>query len=287
VGIHIKRAAKAMTLNAINATPLTGKFLAREMLQKLRIGFEPPTEAVPYPDGANSAACVSIDFDASTPERLVANRIGTYAIVELSEKYGIPLTWAICGVTAEEDMNAYHRLLDSSTRPEIGVHTYSHIDVSHSTAEQLEAEIVRCIGVLGLSSDPETFVFPWNKEGHFDVLKRMGFIAYRGKHRVIGAPSAAKGLWNMRPVYYVDQKSLGAGSLVKRYVDTCIRFDSVFHLWLHPWSIVNDGSSATMVKTMLEPVFAHMAKKRDEGVLSTRTMGEIAKGLGPPKAASS
>lgn len=275
-----------MTLASINATPVTGKFLAREMLQKLRIGFEPPTEAVRYPDGANSAACVSIDFDANTPERLAANRVGTYAIVELSEKYAIPLTWAICGKTAEEDRTAYNRLLDSGSPHEIGIHTYSHIDVSRSTSEQLEEEILRCIAVLGLRSNPETFVFPWNKEAHYDVLKRMGFIVYRGKWRVIGAPSAAKGLWNMRPVYYVDGNSLGAGSLVRRYVDTCIRFNSVFHLWLHPWSIVEGGSADAMVRTTLDPVFAHMAKKREEGVLSTNTMGELARSLGPPGGAS-
>ncbi|MDA4132497.1 MAG: hypothetical protein OK454_05140, partial [Thaumarchaeota archaeon] len=140
--------------------------------------------------------------------------------------------------------------------------------------------IARCIATLGLPSTPATFIFPWNREAHFDVLKRMGFVTYRGKERVIGGLSKARGLWNIPPVYYVDQKSVGAASLMKRYVDICVRHRAVFHLWTHPWSIVEQGgSSERMVRTALEPVFAHMAQKRDEGLLHTGTMGSLATAL--------
>lgn len=214
------------------------------------------------------------------PERDGPNRTGTFALVELSEKYGIPLTWAICGKTAEDDPKSYHRLLDSSTEHEIGIHTYSHIDASRAGADELESEINRCIGTLGLKSAPQTFVFPWNREAHFDVLRRMGFIAYRGRDRVVGGLSKAKGLLNFPPVYYVDQKSVGAGSMMKRYVDLCVRHRAVFHLWTHPWSIVEaDGSAEGVVRTALEPVFAYMAQKRDEGLLHTGTMGSMAVSL--------
>jgi Polysaccharide deacetylase len=280
VQIHVKRTAKTLALEAAKAPILSSSgTLAGGALRGLRIGFQPPGSEATYPWAERAAACVSVDFDVTRPERGGPNRTGTFALVELSEKHGIPLTWAVCGRTAEEDSKAYSRLLDSAGR-EIGVHTYSHIDASRSSADELEAEVRRCVAALGLTSPPRTFVFPWNREAHFDVLKKMGFIAYRGKSRVVGAPSKATGLWNLPPVYYVDQESVGAGPMMKRYVDLCVRHRAVFHLWTHPWSIVEDGGSAErMVRTAMEPLFAYMAMKRDEGVLRTATMGDLATAL--------
>ncbi len=212
MGIHLKRTAKALALDAAAAPILSSSgSLTRAALQGLKIGFEPPDAVVGVSWPEPAAACVSIDFDVTRPGREGPNRTGTFALVELSEKYGIPLTWAICGRTAEEDGKAYSRILDSTAEHEIGIHTYSHMDASRSSADELEAEIERCIAALGLSSPPRTFVFPWNREAHFDVLKRMGFLAYRGKKRVVGGVSKAKGLWNIPPVYYVDQESVGRG----------------------------------------------------------------------------
>ncbi|HEV2389525.1 MAG TPA: polysaccharide deacetylase family protein [Nitrososphaerales archaeon] len=278
MGIHLKRTAKALVLDAAASPVLSSSgSLTRATLQRLNIGFEPSGSVLRTPWPERAAACVSVDFDVTQPGREGPNHTGTLALLELSEKYGIPLTWAICGKTAVEDPEAYSRILDSEEEQEIGVHTYSHIDASISSADQLEAEIAKCVSVLGLPSAPITFVFPWNREAHFDVLQRMGFKAYRGKQRVIGGLSRDRGLWNIPPVYYVDQKSVGAAPLMKRYVDICVRHRAVFHLWTHPWSIVEEGgSSERMVRTALEPVFAYMAQKRDEGLLHTGTMGSLA-----------
>lgn len=280
--MSLKRRAKAATLDTARKAGSIpgGRALAAGMLGRMRIGFEPPSPRTRYEGGAEAASCISIDFDANTPEREVANHEGTFALVELSERYGIPLTWAICGKTAEDDPSAFQRLAGSSVKPDIGVHTYSHIDVSRSTEEEVEREILRCTAVLGLPNFPRTFVFPWNREAHFDLLKRMGFRAYRSQRRVIGAPAPRNGLWNIAPVYYVDHNSLGAGGLIDRYIDVCLRFRSVFHLWLHPWSIIERGDLATMKRTTLEPVFARLAELRDEGRLAASTMGGIASWMG-------
>jgi peptidoglycan/xylan/chitin deacetylase (PgdA/CDA1 family) len=279
--IHLKRAAKELALEAASSPPISSSgTLTRATLRNLRIGFEPPREGGCHPWKEPAAACVSIDFDVTKSGREAPNRTGTFALAELSERYSIPLTWAICGKTAEDDPESYSRIVDSTAEREIGVHTYSHLDVSRAGEDELEAEIERCVAVLGLPSPPRTFVFPWNREAHFDVLKRRGFTAYRGKSRVIGGLSKARGLWNIPPVYYVDQKSVGAASLMKRYLDVCVKQRAVFHLWTHPWSIVEEGGSAErMVKTAIEPVFAYMALKRDDGLLHTSTMGAIASAL--------
>ena len=254
--------------------------LTGAILQGLRVGFRAdwPEGGLPWGDGG--AACVSVDFDVTRPGREGPNRTGTFALAELAEKHGIPLTWAICGRTAEEDPRSYSRIADSPGGHEIGIHTYSHLDASRAGADELESDIERCVRTLGLTSPPRTFVFPWNREAHFDVLERMGFVAYRGKKRVIGGVDNARGLWNIPPVYYVDLKSLDAASLMKRYVDLCVRHRTVFHLWTHPWSIVDQGGSAEgMVRTALEPVFAYISQKREEGLLTTGTMGSLAAAL--------
>jgi peptidoglycan/xylan/chitin deacetylase (PgdA/CDA1 family) len=279
--IHLKRTAKRLAIAAAGAPPVSWNgALTKATLGTMRIGFSPPVPGIRYPWREPAAACISVDFDVTKPGREGPNRAGTIALVGLSEKYGIPLTWAVCGRTAEEDWASYSRIVDSAARQEVGVHTYSHIDASQSTADELEAEIKRCIAVLALSSPPRTFVFPWNKEAHFDLLKGMGFTAYRGRTRVIGGLSKARGLWNIPPVYYVDQKSIGAATLMKRFADLCIEHGTVYHLWTHPWSIVEEGGSAErMVRTTLEPVFEHLSKKRDEALLHIATMGGIAAGL--------
>ncbi len=281
MGIHLKRTAKALAVEAAKAPLVSSSATLTLMaLQRLRIGFQPPGPEFHVPWAERGAACVSVDFDVTRPGREGPNRKGTFALVELSEKYGVPITWAICGRTAEEDAESYSHILDSSAEQEIGIHTYSHIDASQAEEAELEAEIERCMAVLGLHSTPKTFVFPWNREAHFDLLKRMGFIAYRGRERVVGGLSKGRGLWNIPPVYYVDQKAVGAGTLMKRYLDLCLRHRAVFHLWTHPWSIVEAGGSADrMVSSALEPVFAYMAQKREEGLLHTGTMGSLASAL--------
>lgn len=257
----------------------------------LRIGFDASTSRVlEYPNGAKAASVISIDFDHLTrsshpgsarwfPKRmqelLVRNSVGTKYILEVSEKYSIPMTWAICGQTAEEDSQSYNAIRRSKTMQEIGVHTYSHVDVASCSAEELEQEVAKCIKVLDLPVQPRTFIFPWNRSGHFDLLAKMGFTTYRGKTRSIGNPIEHNGLLNIPPTYYVDTKSYKAHSLMKKYLDVCISWNAVFHLWLHPWSVVLDDS-ARFIEDTLDPLFSYIKQKREERVLATHTLGDLA-----------
>ena len=256
----------------------------------MKIGFNPPSSPN-YPSAAKSAAVISIDFDHLTkssrstqakwvPEPkaglLEKNGVGTRDLVSLSEKYLIPMSWAICGRTASEDPDSYLLVKNSKQLQDIGVHTYSHIDVSASTDDELKEEIEMCEKVLGLEERPKTFIFPWNRMGHFDLLSKMGYATYRGQDRVIGYPSKGD-LWNIPPTYYVDTKSYGAENLIKKYVDLCISWNCVFHLWLHPWSVVLEGdSTGKFASRTLDPVFAYLKQKRDAGMLAVSTMADLA-----------
>jgi len=245
----------------------------------MKIGLESGLERR-YEGGARAGACISVDFDVTSAERYPWNHDGTAALLALSEKHGIPLTWAICGRTADEDRTAYQSILKSSVAQEIGVHTYSHIYADATPEEDYGRDIARCIDVLGLSSPPTSFVFPKNREGHFGLLRRMGFRSFRGADRVIGAPVVKEGLWNVRPVYYVDQKSLNAFPLIRKFVDACIARSAVFHLWTHPWSLAIDGKVDRMASEVMGPVFSYLAEKRSNGALSVTTMGGLSAFLG-------
>lgn len=252
-------------------TILSSPALAGPLLRRLRIGYGPVTRARP------TVACVSVDFDVTVPSRYEDNRRGTLALSELAGRYGIPITWAVCGRSAEEDMRSYSAMADSFHHNEIGVHTYSHLDATVSTAGEFRSDIEKCVECLGLRS-PQTFVFPWNREGHFEVLRALGFRVFRGKARAVGDPVLKGGLWNVRPVYYVDRKSRGADGLMKKYVDLSLDYSVPFHLWTHPWALVVGGRTEPMIRT-LESLFQYITEKRTQKALITSTLGGIAASL--------
>lgn len=279
MSLKIKRNAKRAALKVVTSREsATPDSISSAALRMLRIGLEPGLGS-PYEGGAKGAACVSVDFDVTSPERYPWNHEGTAALLRLSEKHGVPLTWAICGRTAEEDRGAYESILSSPQSQEIGVHTYSHIYADEVPEGEYEADIERCIRVLGVPHRPSTFVFPKNREGHFGLLGRLGFTSFRGAKRAIGAPVRAHGLWNIRPVYYVDQKSLRGAPLIQRFIDACIARSAVFHLWTHPWSLAIDGRVDGMAQEVIDPVFAYMDEKRKSGLLSVTTMGGLSEFL--------
>jgi len=248
--------------------------MARPILRLIRQGYGPIARGKDGERALPPLACVSVDFDVTVPSRFEDNRNGTLALVEMARRYRIPITWAVCGRSAERDMRSYSAIADSGGQDEVGVHTYSHIDASKASPAEFRSDVERCVQTLGLES-PRTFVFPWNRENHFHVLKEMGFRAFRGKARAIGNPVLTEGLWNIRPVYYVDKKSAGAKPLIEKYIDVCATLSTPFHLWTHPWSLVSGGNNDTGLKT-LESVFAYIAEKRKNGEVRTVTLGEIA-----------
>lgn len=274
---------------------LSVRSIDETILNFMKISFDPPKNKTLYPRGTNAASVISIDFDHLTksklsdsrrwiPEKvdslLRRNRIGTSELISLSERYSVPMTWAICGETAEADPQSYSSILKSKQFQEIGVHTYSHIDVSACSEVELRLDIQRCLEVLNLPERPSTFIFPWNRQGHFDLLRKLGFISYRDQQRSIGVPRLEHDMVNIPPTYYVDLKSFGAQKLIIKFLDLCISWNSVFHLWLHPWSVVSENNGETgkqFVEKTLDPVFSYMSERRKDGSLSLCTMGELSK----------
>ena len=101
----------------------------------------------------------------------------------MSEKYSIPMTWAICGLTAEEDPESYRAILRSKQPQEIGVHTYSHADVSSCTDEELAVEIQKCLNVPRPSRASQDFRVSMEQGGSLRNARKDGLSCVTATRR--------------------------------------------------------------------------------------------------------
>ena len=227
-----------------------------------------------YPGGKRAAACVSLDFDVTRESRAEANHTGTHLLLYCAERYGIPLTWAICGMTAEKDPEPFEAVMHAGETHEIASHTYSHLRVDAATPAELEADMEKWRTAVG-ELNPRTFIFPYNRLGNFETLRRLGFTNYRGEERMIGAPLAENGFCNIPPVMYLSGRSGGTVATAKLFVDICVRYRSVFHIWSHPWNLSREGDPTKYSELVLNPIFSYLKEKQDEGSLQLCTMGQL------------
>ena len=288
--MNLTRMIRSLGLFTVS-NPILPNSVVSSVLRSNKIRFEPGLRAIDFGTGANAASCISIDFDhfgahydssrmsEGDAKKLEDTRIGTKLLLELSRKYEIPMTWAICGRTAELARESYQSITNCGIKHEIAIHTYRHVDVTTCTPEQFEMDVRKCIEVLGLHKAPSTFVFPWDRDGQFEVLRNLGFKDFRGTHKSIGIPHKTDDeLWSIPAAYYVDYyRSRGGSSLIKRYMDVSIAHDSVFHMHTHPWSLVaeNANSVDSLFVNLLDPVLKYMSMKMQEGSLACLTMEDV------------
>jgi peptidoglycan/xylan/chitin deacetylase (PgdA/CDA1 family) len=264
---YVKKSAIGL---ALSSNPLAFESAKRLVMNLMKVKYEPVMSELKEP-----VCCISIDFDVTNPSRALANSEGTKVLLSLSEKYEVPLTWAVCGKTVQDYDSVFEQILSSTSEKEIAVHTYSHIDVSRCTKSELLEDLDKFKAVVGIS-DFSTFIFPWNKVGHFDTLRELGFIAYRGKDRRIGMPTKNEGLWNISPVAYAGSNMYYQDFLPIRLLDLCVKTGSVFHLWTHPWDIALP-SAKEYTNRVLEPLFYRLSSYKKSGLIKTMTMENLAK----------
>ena len=142
---------------------------------------------------------------------------------------------------------------------------------------------------IGLKS----FVFPENKIGHVDVLKKYGFKIYRGKNlgrydisqsflirkfnggidKVIAPPTEPRwvdGIWMIPSSMFFCDPQIKFSVLwrAKLGLYRAIRAKKVFHVFLHPHNLLLYSS----LKDDLDRFLGIVAKKRDEGKIEVMSM---------------
>lgn len=238
-------------------------------------------------------------------------------ILKLCKDNKISFTWAIVGRLFQQNDGKLWSGVDIIKKikktglQELASHSFSHSAFGESsfTEEMAQKEIIRCLELARkMNVNLKSFIFPKNSIGHLDVLKKNGFIAFRGKqsnilpeenplHRALKALdlftkfsppvydecAMEQGMVNI-PASFHFLSNRGLRRFVprgvrfekaKKGIDRAIREKKIFHMWTHPLDIV-DGNGELFAE--LKKIILYVVEKRNKKVLDIKTMGEIAEG---------
>jgi peptidoglycan/xylan/chitin deacetylase (PgdA/CDA1 family) len=193
-----------------------------------------------------------------------------------------------------------------STPHEVASHGFSHVMIGAEgcSAEAFDSEL-RAAAQAARPFDIRlrSFVYPRNSVGHQDVLRRHGYVAYRGARpdpfgalpgvvrrlartadhirptaRSVVRPLDEDGLWNFpaTALYGIDNQR-GDARLwhhqLHRRLEHAASHRGLFHLWFHPHNLQRDPERALHG---LEEICEHAARLRRVGRLETLTFGGLA-----------
>lgn len=226
-------------------------------------------------------------------------------LLELFKKYNIPATWAIVGKLftrppkSTKNAKLWYapdliQMIREYPDQEIASHSFSHIIFNQCSNQQAENDIKNCVKVareqgLKLTS----FVFPRNKIGHLEILKKHGFTSFRGQdlrnwellfHSTppVYGVKIESGLVNIPgSMYFVSARGLkyfippGLRRFkAKLGIDKSIKEKKVFHLWVHPVDFTDNTES---LFAEFEEILKYAQERINLKLLESKTMREIAK----------
>lgn len=252
--------------------------------------------------------CISIDTEllwgrkdldySKFIEKTKKERVIIKKLLTLFRKYNIPATWAIVGKLYEEGDSLWSgkdliSWIKKQKNQEIASHSYSHEDFTKITKEKANQEFKKPKAL--------SFVFPRNHIAYLDLLKKNGFLAYRGADETntsthivqlikllfkvppkTNIPTYKNGLLNIPgSMYFVSnrgpRKYIPYGIRLRRAksgIDKAITKKEIFHLWFHPVDFA-DGTKSLMME--FEKILEYASKKRQEGSLNIKNMYQTVK----------
>lgn len=200
------------------------------------------------------------------------------------------------------------RLIKKYRNQDIGSHSFSHLIFGDKGCSRkcAESDIRKCVEqALNFNLNFTSFVFPRNKIGHLDVLKKYNFKVYRGaQKKLLSLPNflaktlelldyflmiphttkvtKENGLINVpSTMYYISARGFRKFIPVKIRVLKAkmgilkaIRKKQVFHLWFHPYDLKDaDGSLIKGFKEIIDFV----SKKQQEGKIEIKNLKQFIK----------
>jgi len=213
----------------------------------------------------------------------------------------------------------FQYLRESKIPHEIGCHSFSHqLFGDRGCGEKLaRAEIERCVGLMKTEYGvaPKVFTFPRDYVGHTNLLRDLGFVAFRDiplklypclkmertfsnyakthlsrfiqflsyyflfPPHVTTIREAMPGLWSLPGCLAYGRKPLIPPKLVaikaRQGIRKAIRKAKIFSLYTHLRSL---GESESMLSNFKE-ILSYVYRKRKGGKLETKTITELAKAL--------
>jgi hypothetical protein len=203
------------------------------------------------------------------------------------------------------------KIKECKVKQEIGSHSFSHIMFGDKgcSAASAESDIRKWIEVAELHDiKPESFVFPFNSEGHHDLLEKYGFKIYRSKNneglakiknkkikrmfhildRILALePSTSRvivGKSKLLTIHgdfcyfrYSGWRNLfmrkSAVRKSKKGVDRAIVKGEVFHLWFHPFEIATN-----LIESIkdLDEILNYVSRRINDGLIENKTLNQLA-----------
>jgi len=232
------------------------------------------------------------------------------ALISLSEKHNIPITFAIVGHVAlescaghrspppfhpcwtEKDWYSIDPYTDLATHPdyygadlikkiknskvkhEIASHSFSHVDLSDSetTPEVAKFEIEESYRLLKeIEPDLTTYVFAKNQPAFLDFIKNTGFTIYRdSKNHPIRKNSA--GLIEFPLGLWLSPKAHNSKDLL-RLLAIATEKKRIVNFWLHLYEF----NSANELFQYFEPIFSYIDICQNAGTIKALTMRDMVK----------
>lgn len=190
------------------------------------------------------------------------------------------------------------RLIKKYPRQEIACHSFSHLIFGDPGCSRVctESDVKACVA-LAKKEDVRlsSFVFPRNRVGHLDILRKYGFTAYRGPEPPkpvqlyhflspfpppVSDPIDRGGIFEIPPsMYLIPSARIGRwipdGVILKKAImgiDRAIDERKIFHLWFHPEDMYEKRKLS-----LLQAITAYALKHRSRRELTFRCMRDIAR----------
>jgi peptidoglycan/xylan/chitin deacetylase (PgdA/CDA1 family) len=235
---------------------------------------------------------------------LWSSKEGARRLMELFRRYELPVTWAVCGHLFLEECRGDHgfdekdwfgdwflhdpasnwrkdsswympdlvRTLRDDPLFEIGYHTFGHFRYAFCSEptvirDMQMAESLRKSWGIELQS----FVFPFNEPGYFDLLLQNGGFRYiRGN---IGRQYPSTGIIDFGPFYFFNTTQMFSPETMNSCLNQVSELGSEpFNYYTHCHQWLREDSLC-----QLEMWLEKLARLRDDGTITVIKMGDIGK----------
>lgn len=229
-------------------------------------------------------------------------------LLELSERYRIPITFAIVAHTVLSDCTSHNkpplfspvwiegdwydldphtslqanqdyygadlieRIKHTTVSHEVASHSFSHVDLgdSETTREVAVFEIRESFEILKkINPELSTFIFPNNNVAHLDLLKETGFTTYRVKQNQ-EIKKDHLGLSQFPLGLWLSPQAYSSQDLVK-LIEGAVGRKQLVNFWCHLFEF----DSPDECRLFFEPIFAYIKSCKRKGIIEALTIKDI------------
>lgn len=219
-------------------------------------------------------AILNFSIDIELIDKRVAERSRRIfdKLISLVKEHSMSLTWAVMGNINSVSLSFPYILENISSVPnqEMASHSFSHPDFTSLNKQEAINDIknsIRCFNERGLS--PRTFIFPWNKAGHREEVRRAGFESYRGySSQTIHRDK--EGLIVFSADLCLNPSGFTSKEIIS-LIDGAVRYKILINFFTH----LMEFESESELEYFLKPVFLHIKRCEGDGLLEMLSMKEI------------